>query len=251
MASDPAAGWFVDPLGRHPMRYWDGTRWTEHVSAGGDVTSDPLPPDAPVPPPTLPAVLTEALLVYEYAGPAAKGGWPVSDREQRQIARVTVAGFGSSRREHRMLDAGGAPVLTVFYDSSGMLARTDQPLPVLGPSGTELGRFRGRLVGRSGFEYEVTAAGAPTGRMRVSVTDDAVTDAVIEGAAGHRVATITQARERLSLFKVRASFTLDRGADLADPLRVLAVAAPLALHCDLDVREDMQPGRRTWTPLGF
>jgi hypothetical protein len=149
-----------------------------------------------------------------------------------------------------MVAAGGAPVLAVFYESSGMLARTDQPLPVLGPDGAEHGRFRGRLVGRSGFEYEITAAGAAAGRMKVAVTDDAVTDAVVEDAAGQRVATITQSHERLSMFKVRASFTVERHATIADPLRMLAVAAPLALHCDLDVREDMQPGRRTWTPLG-
>jgi hypothetical protein len=163
---------------------------------------------------------------------------------------VTVAGFSSSRREHSMFDTTGAPVLTVFYESSGMLARTDQPLPVLAASGAELGRFQGRIVGRSGFEYQITAAGALVGRMRVSVTDDAVTEAVIEDAAGQQVASITQEHERLSLLKVRAAFTLERDPALADPMRALAVAAPLALHCDLDVREDMQPGRRTWTPLG-
>ena len=26
-----AAGWFPDPAGRHQLRYWDGTSWTEHV----------------------------------------------------------------------------------------------------------------------------------------------------------------------------------------------------------------------------
>jgi len=26
-----AAGWFVDPSGRHLMRYWDGAAWTDHV----------------------------------------------------------------------------------------------------------------------------------------------------------------------------------------------------------------------------
>lgn len=27
--------WAPDPLGRHELRYWDGQRWTEHVSDGG------------------------------------------------------------------------------------------------------------------------------------------------------------------------------------------------------------------------
>jgi hypothetical protein len=29
------AGWFTDPSRRHELRYWDGQRWTEHVSDRG------------------------------------------------------------------------------------------------------------------------------------------------------------------------------------------------------------------------
>ena len=36
------AGWLADPLGRHELRYWDGERWTEHVSDGGAQATDPL-----------------------------------------------------------------------------------------------------------------------------------------------------------------------------------------------------------------
>jgi len=48
-AADPApvaatapAGWIADPLGRHELRYWDGTSWTEHVSDQGTQATDPL-----------------------------------------------------------------------------------------------------------------------------------------------------------------------------------------------------------------
>ena len=34
------AAWHPDPSGRHELRYWDGTRWTEHVSDQGEVTQD-------------------------------------------------------------------------------------------------------------------------------------------------------------------------------------------------------------------
>ncbi len=40
-ASAPA-GWLPDPLGKHELRYWDASAWTEHVSDDGVVGSDPL-----------------------------------------------------------------------------------------------------------------------------------------------------------------------------------------------------------------
>jgi hypothetical protein len=36
------AGWQPDPAGRHEHRYWDGGRWTEHVSDGGTQSVDAL-----------------------------------------------------------------------------------------------------------------------------------------------------------------------------------------------------------------
>lgn len=38
------AGWYADPAGRHPHRYWDGARWTEHVAGPAGQGVDPLPP---------------------------------------------------------------------------------------------------------------------------------------------------------------------------------------------------------------
>lgn len=41
--SAPApAGWQPDPSQRHQLRYWDGQRWTEHVSDGGSQSVDPV-----------------------------------------------------------------------------------------------------------------------------------------------------------------------------------------------------------------
>ena len=38
----PSGSWHGDPTGRFASRYWDGTRWTEHVSDGNTTTTDPL-----------------------------------------------------------------------------------------------------------------------------------------------------------------------------------------------------------------
>jgi uncharacterized protein (AIM24 family) len=43
-----AAAWHPDPTGRHELRYWDGTQWSEHVSDGGVHSTSPLtPPEEP------------------------------------------------------------------------------------------------------------------------------------------------------------------------------------------------------------
>jgi hypothetical protein len=34
--------WAADPVGRFELRYWDGARWTEHVSDHGVQRADPL-----------------------------------------------------------------------------------------------------------------------------------------------------------------------------------------------------------------
>jgi hypothetical protein len=36
------AGWHPDPAGRHEMRYWTGTGWTDDVSDAGVSTKDPM-----------------------------------------------------------------------------------------------------------------------------------------------------------------------------------------------------------------
>ena len=35
------SGWYADPSGRFELRYWDGDQWTEHVSRGGQQSTDP------------------------------------------------------------------------------------------------------------------------------------------------------------------------------------------------------------------
>jgi len=43
MSTTPA-NWYPDPMGRHQLRYWDGTRWTDDVSTDGRQGIDPLHP---------------------------------------------------------------------------------------------------------------------------------------------------------------------------------------------------------------
>lgn len=41
MTEQPPAGWYPDPFGRHERRYWDGDRWTAHVTSRGLQGEDP------------------------------------------------------------------------------------------------------------------------------------------------------------------------------------------------------------------
>jgi len=50
----PPAGWYPDPSGRAPFRYWDGAQWTEHTNQGtppsptvGQALAAPMAPGAP------------------------------------------------------------------------------------------------------------------------------------------------------------------------------------------------------------
>lgn len=36
------ANWYPDPNGRADLRYWNGEAWTEHVSTGGEQSTDPV-----------------------------------------------------------------------------------------------------------------------------------------------------------------------------------------------------------------
>jgi hypothetical protein len=41
-ATQTPPGWYADPRGRHQIRYWDGTRWTENCADDGVAVVDPV-----------------------------------------------------------------------------------------------------------------------------------------------------------------------------------------------------------------
>jgi hypothetical protein len=69
------AGWLPDPTGTHQVRYWDGARWTEQVSDGGNTAVAPFPADAPPPPPPVAAPPPPPPPPAAAAPPTGGGGW--------------------------------------------------------------------------------------------------------------------------------------------------------------------------------
>ena len=66
------AGWYPDPSGRHEHRYWDGSRWTEHVASHGRPGTDRNLSSAP--PPTVNRATDKVLRDVEKAGATGAGG---------------------------------------------------------------------------------------------------------------------------------------------------------------------------------
>ncbi|HSK21900.1 MAG TPA: DUF4190 domain-containing protein [Egicoccus sp.] len=72
--SSPAA-WHTDPTGKHDHRWWDGTKWTEHVADAGESKIDHLAPGDTPPAPGGDVATTDTVAMDTSAG-AATGDAP-------------------------------------------------------------------------------------------------------------------------------------------------------------------------------
>jgi hypothetical protein len=72
------ASWLADPTGRHELRYWDGSSWTDHVSDQGVTGLDPVgaPPVVPEAPPVSPPSVSEPTAPQPAVGPPTTAGPP-------------------------------------------------------------------------------------------------------------------------------------------------------------------------------
>lgn len=75
---NPRPSWHPDPLRRFEFRYWDGTRWTDHVSSGGRAEVDQRP------------VVTDPEGAVELAGHASDDGGPTSARLMSKAASALI-----------------------------------------------------------------------------------------------------------------------------------------------------------------
>ena len=86
-----APDWYPDPYGRHEMRFYDGTQWTEHVSSHGKQSVDP---------------------------PGGAGHIPVGNRPtekvQRDLAKVGVQA-GAIQGGGSIFTASGLPVSSTLF----------------------------------------------------------------------------------------------------------------------------------------
>jgi hypothetical protein len=219
------------------MRYWDGARWSEHVSTGGRTAVDPVPePDR--------SVLTEPALVFEYDSPQTGDGWFVWDPAGRLVARVMgSSGFqGFGPMHYRLVDPRG--LLLLVLDEGGP---AHPGLHLGDPFGRPLGTVRGWGTDER-TRYDLVAGGAPVGTLDMTNTRYTI-DADLTDAADRQVAVLSKGIERLGGLRHRSWLSLTRDPDLPDPLRLLVVAAPMAVHMDLFRRSVGNTGHDRWDPL--
>jgi hypothetical protein len=153
-------GWFPDPSGAPQLRYFDGQRWTDHVSFGGQVATAPLAPPATgggtlV---TEPVLLTTPLgggrfgittpagadLAFAGDTDGQRRRLEVSDPTGRPVLRLRRTGIGSSATVAARLATSDTPTEVGRYEASptgmrllargSLIATVPVPAPDAGPT---------------------------------------------------------------------------------------------------------------------
>ncbi len=115
-------GWYPDPTGRHQLRRWEGGRWGDWVSTGGQMGTDPM---------TAPAASGGGTLVTEPVICAVRDGaaWALSSLYGQPLATAAVDG-----RTVTISDPAGAPTHQLRRSVAGSTAvvslhdRTDREI---------------------------------------------------------------------------------------------------------------------------
>lgn len=92
-STDVPAGWHADPHGRHELRYWDGSTWSDHISNGGVTGKDSVPKKG---------------LMARFEAATAFGGHDDAERIKGQVANSGRRGAGVNER----VEGGGGSLFT-------------------------------------------------------------------------------------------------------------------------------------------
>lgn len=246
--SSAAAAWHPDPSGRHQFRWWDGVRWSDQVADGGVVSVEALPPPAttsaaaqavaeagpggPASPEAAAPLLGLTKLHYRSGGgnfPA--GWWQVTDEHRVPIAKVWRTG-----RTNTLCDLQGAAVLGASagvrtFGVGGDRDRQIGDLQIVDGAGGRLSPITFIQMGTSmnmrcrvGDEAKML-----TVKMKRSPSG-AVKSVELLDRSKHQVGAITQLeRDGNVLQQGTCWLALERDPDLVEPVRSLAIAAPLLM----------------------
>jgi uncharacterized protein YxjI len=265
------AGWYADPLGRHQLRYYDGTQWTEHVSSNGQTMIDPPVGQGHIP--TVERAPEKVVRDVQRAGSAGvaayQGGggsiftepilvvnqkaklieinneYAIYDQNARQLAAVREVGQSSIKKAARFLtslDQYMTHQLQIVDMSGNVLLGLTRPakfvksrIIVTDPSGAEVGQIvQQNAIGKIRFGLE---SGGRTYGM-IQGENWRAWNFRIEDHTGTEVARITKTWEGLAktMFTTADNYVVQMHRQLEDPLRLLVVAS--ALSVDTALKQD-------------
>ena len=262
------ADWYPDPSGRHEHRYWDGSRWTEHVASHGRQSTDF--DQTAMPPPTVarPAekvvrdvaragatgaplgggtIFTEPVLVVNQKAKIIEinNEYAIYDGNGRQLGAVRQVGQSMLKKAARMLtsydqfmthklqivDMNGTVLLAVTRPAKVFKSR----ILINDATGKEVGQVvQQNMVGKIRFTLEV--GGEPVGS--VNAENWRAWNFSIRDQTDTEVARITKTWEGLAktMFTTADNYVVQIHRPLEEPLRTLVVAS--AVSVDTALKQD-------------
>jgi uncharacterized protein YxjI len=264
------ANWYPDPAGRHELRYYDGSQWTDHVSSGGRQGVDPLAPAAaPVSATSTDKVQQQVAKAGVQAGAAVGGGtiftepvlvvnqkakiieinneYAIYDQHGRQLGAIRQVGQSAAKKVARVLlnvdqfmthslqivDMTGAVQLTITRPRKVVKSR----FLVGDGAGREIGQIvQKNMFGKIRFGFEVD--GREVGSLNAE--NWRAWDFNVQDASGGEVARIKKTWEGLAktMFTTADNYVVQIPRPLDEPLRSLVVAS--ALSVDTALKQDQR-----------
>ncbi|MEA2715973.1 MAG: hypothetical protein QOI99_290 [Actinomycetota bacterium] len=262
--------WYPDPYGRHELRYFDGTRWTEHVASHGRQSVDPPGGESKVPTVNRSTEKVQADVAKAQAqtgAPGLGGGtlftepvlvvnqkaklievnneYAIYDQNGTQIGAVRQVGQSTAKKILRVVskldqfmthklqivDMSGTPVLALTRPAKLVKSR----IVVEDGTGREIGQIvQENMVGKIRFGLE--AGGRKLGS--INAENWRAWNFNIQDEHGTEVARITKTWEGLAktMFTTADNYVVQIKRLLDEPLRSLVVAS--ALSVDTALKQD-------------
>lgn len=264
MTAQAPANWYPDPTGRHEVRYWDGSQWTEHVASRGLQSSDPVVAVPPVPAalPTDKKVLrqvqnagvvesgwagsgsplTEPVLVVNQKPKLIEvnAEYAIYDQNGQKIGAVQEVGrtflknvlgpipTSSKSKRLNVVDADGRILLTLTRPAA--LVRST--VTVRRADGSVVGQIVQRLS-LATWRFSLEADGKKLGS--IGCEDWNGWDFSVQDKSGDEIARVTKswAGFGLQMSRKKDKYVVQVQRKLDEPLRSLVVAAALAIDTAL------------------
>ncbi len=265
----PKADWYPDPGGKHEQRYWDGSRWTEHVASHGTQSVDPLADSGHVPVTTMSAekiqhqvtskaghdstevgggtLFTEPVLVVNQKAKLIElnNEYAVYDQNGTQIGAIRQVGQSNLKKVARfvssldqfmthslqLVDMSGAVQLTVTRPKKFAKSKVH----VTDAAGNQIGSIvQKNMIGKIKFSIE-----GPSGEIgSLNGENWRAWNFNLQDGAGVEVARITKTWEGLAktMFTTADNYVVKIHRPLEEPLRSMVVAS--AVSVDLALKQD-------------